>query len=56
MTASELTRYSWQLDIPGHGEVGQRKLKAATDLISRAGGVGGTAVRRTPKFGPGAKL
>ena len=43
MTADELTRYSWQLDIPGHGEEGQRKLKAASVLISRAGGVGGTA-------------
>ena len=43
MTPEEYNRYAWQLDIPGHGEAGQRKLKAASVLISRAGGVGGTA-------------
>ena len=43
LTPAELDRYAWQLDIPGHGEAGQLKLKQSTVLISRAGGVGGTA-------------
>jgi molybdopterin/thiamine biosynthesis adenylyltransferase len=43
LSSIELERYAWQLDIPGHGEEGQRKLKASSVLISRVGGVGGTA-------------
>ena len=43
LSPAELERYAWQLDIPGHGEAGQRKLKGSSVLISRAGGVGGTA-------------
>jgi molybdopterin-synthase adenylyltransferase len=39
----EAARYEWQMWIDGHGEIGQRKLKAATVLVSRIGGVGGTA-------------
>ena len=33
--------YEWQLDLPGLGEAGQLKLRGATALISRCGGVGG---------------
>lgn len=39
----ELARYEWQMWIEGHGEVGQQKLKSTTVLVSRIGGVGGTA-------------
>jgi len=35
-------RYEWQLNVPGFGEEGQRRLKATTVFISRTGGVGGT--------------
>jgi molybdopterin/thiamine biosynthesis adenylyltransferase len=53
LTDSERERYAWQLNIPGHGEDGQRKLKAATVLISRAGGVGGTAALQLAAAGVG---
>ncbi|HWB04264.1 MAG TPA: HesA/MoeB/ThiF family protein [Verrucomicrobiales bacterium] len=53
LTAAERERYAWQLDIPGHGEEGQRKLKAATVLISRAGGVGGAAALQLAAAGIG---
>lgn len=33
--------YEWQLGIPGFGETGQEKLRGATALISRTGGLGG---------------
>ena len=32
--------YSWQLNVRDFGEAGQRKLKAATVLVSRVGGLG----------------
>lgn len=41
LTADDRTRYEWQLWVDGLGETGQRKLKAASVLISRVGGVGG---------------
>ncbi len=33
--------YEWQLDVPGFGEAGQEKLRSATALVSRIGGLGG---------------
>lgn len=39
----EQARYEWQMWIEGHGEEGQRKLKSTSVLVSRIGGVGGTA-------------
>ncbi len=33
--------YEWQLDVPGMGESGQLKLRNATALVSRVGGLGG---------------
>ncbi len=33
--------YEWQLDVPGMGEAGQSKLRKATALVSRVGGLGG---------------
>lgn len=33
--------YEWQMWVPGIGEAGQRKLKGASVLISRVGGLGG---------------
>jgi len=53
LSAAERERYAWQLDIPGYGEEGQRKLKAATVLISRIGGVGGTAALQLAAAGAG---
>ena len=33
--------YEWQMDVPGLGITGQEKLRGATALVSRIGGVGG---------------
>lgn len=33
--------YAWQLDVPGFGEEGQRKLRQSTALVTRIGGLGG---------------
>ncbi|MCA9061096.1 MAG: HesA/MoeB/ThiF family protein, partial [Planctomycetaceae bacterium] len=42
LSDAERARYEWQMWTPDVGEAGQRRLKAATVLISRVGGVGGT--------------
>lgn len=43
LTQEELARYEWQMWTPGFGAPGQQRLKAASVLVSRVGGVGGTA-------------
>jgi molybdopterin/thiamine biosynthesis adenylyltransferase/molybdopterin converting factor small subunit len=43
LTSDESARYERQLRIEGFGEQGQNRLKAATVMVSRCGGVGGTA-------------
>lgn len=42
LTDEERARYEWQMWTPDVGEQGQQKLKAASVLVSRLGGVGGT--------------
>src|SRR5262249_53691747 len=42
LTDDERAIYEWQMWVPDFGEEGQRKLKSASVLISRVGGVGGT--------------
>ena len=42
LSESEKARYEWQMWTPDVGEDGQEKLKAASVLVSRLGGVGGT--------------
>ncbi|MCA9047582.1 MAG: HesA/MoeB/ThiF family protein, partial [Planctomycetaceae bacterium] len=42
LTTEERDRYEWQMWTPDIGETGQQKLKAASVLVSRVGGVGGT--------------
>ncbi len=42
LSDAERARYEWQMWTPDVGEQGQRKLKAASVLVSRLGGVGGT--------------
>lgn len=42
LTEAERARYEWQMWTPDVGEAGQEKLKAASVLVSRLGGVGGT--------------
>ncbi|TWT51864.1 Sulfur carrier protein ThiS adenylyltransferase [Thalassoglobus neptunius] len=42
LSDEERSRYAWQMWTPDIGEEGQRRLKAASVLVSRLGGVGGT--------------
>ncbi len=53
LTPEERETYAWQLDIPGFGEAGQEKLKAATVLVTRIGGVGGAAATALAAAGVG---
>lgn len=41
LTAEERAIYEWQMWVPGMGEEGQLKLKNASVLVSRVGGLGG---------------
>lgn len=41
LTGEERAVYEWQMWVPGFGETGQGRLKAASALISRCGGLGG---------------
>lgn len=42
LTAEDRAVYEWQIWIEGLGEAGQEKLKGATALVSRCGGLGGS--------------
>ena len=53
LTADEQMRYEWQLTVPDFGVEGQRRLKGATVLISRIGGVGGSAALQLAAAGVG---
>lgn len=37
---AERATYEWQMWVPGHGEAGQERLRGASVLISRVGGLG----------------
>jgi molybdopterin/thiamine biosynthesis adenylyltransferase len=50
---ADRARYEWQLPIAGFGESGQAALKGASVLISRCGGVGGTAAYQLAAAGVG---
>jgi molybdopterin/thiamine biosynthesis adenylyltransferase len=43
LSPDELDRYSWQLGVSGLGVAGQERLRRSSVLVSRIGGVGGTA-------------
>lgn len=53
LTEEERATYAWQLDVPGFGEAGQRRLRAATVLISRVGGLGGVVAYELAAAGLG---
>ncbi|GHO94655.1 adenylyltransferase [Reticulibacter mediterranei] len=53
LSAFEFERYSRQMRLPGFGLKAQQQLKAATVLISRVGGVGGTVAMRLAHAGVG---
>jgi molybdopterin/thiamine biosynthesis adenylyltransferase len=45
--------YEWQLAVPGFGEEGQTRLKNATVLVSRCGGLGGVVAYELAAAGVG---
>ncbi len=53
LTAEERAAYEWQMWLPGLGEEGQRKLKAASVLVSRVGGLGGIVAYQLAAAGVG---
>ena len=53
LTPAERAVYDWQLDVPDFGEAGQRRLKRATVLISRVGGLGGAVAYQLAAAGVG---
>src|SRR3954447_17986547 len=53
LTDQDRATYEWQLWVSGFGEEGQRRLKNASVLISRVGGVGGTVAYQLAAAGGG---
>lgn len=53
LTLDERQTYEWQMWVPGVGEQGQERLKHATVLISRVGGLGGPAAYELAAAGVG---
>ena len=53
LTPEERAIYEWQMWVPGFGEEGQRRLKAASVLISRVGGLGGVVAYQIAAAGIG---
>lgn len=53
LTAEERAIYEWQMWLPGFGEAAQRRLKGASVLISRVGGLGGNVAYQLAAAGVG---
>ena len=53
LTDDERAIYEWQLWVEGFGEAGQLRLKNASVLVSRVGGVGGTLALHLASAGVG---
>jgi molybdopterin/thiamine biosynthesis adenylyltransferase len=53
LTPEERAIYEWQMWLPGFGEEAQRKLKSASVLISRVGGIGGLVAAQLAMAGIG---
>src|SRR5436309_14712909 len=53
LTDDDRAIYEWQLWVSGFGEEGQRRLKNASVLVSRVGGVGGTVAYELAAAGIG---
>ena len=53
LTDEELETYGWQLPVAGFGEAGQRRLKGATVMVSRIGGLGGVVAQQLAAAGIG---
>jgi molybdopterin-synthase adenylyltransferase len=53
LTDTDRSLHEWQMWVPGIGEEGQRKLKGASILISRVGGLGGLVALELAAAGVG---
>lgn len=53
LTAQDRAIYEWQMWIPEIGEAGQQKLRAASALVSRVGGLGGPVAQQLAAAGFG---
>lgn len=53
LTPEERAIYEWQMWVPGFGEAGQEKLRAASALVSRVGGLGGPIAQQLAASGWG---
>jgi molybdopterin/thiamine biosynthesis adenylyltransferase len=53
LTPHERQVYAWQLNVPGFGEEGQIRLRQASVLVSRCGGVGGAVAYQLAAAGVG---
>jgi molybdopterin/thiamine biosynthesis adenylyltransferase len=53
LTPDDRARYEWQLATSGFGDEGQARLKGASVLVSRIGGVGGTLALQLAAAGVG---
>ena len=53
LSADDRETYAWQLDVPGFGDAGQAKLRGATALVSRVGGLGGPLAQSLASAGFG---
>jgi molybdopterin-synthase adenylyltransferase len=53
LTTQEKAMYEWQMWVPDFGEIGQEKLKNASVMISRCGGVGGVVAYELAAAGVG---
>ncbi|WP_242135673.1 HesA/MoeB/ThiF family protein [Aestuariivivens marinum] len=56
LTQEELATYEWQLDVTGHGEAGQERLKNSTVLVSRCGGLGSVVAYELAAAGVGTLI
>lgn len=53
LTAAELARYEWQTWVPDFGVAGQQRLKRASVLVTRCGGLGGVVAYQLAAAGVG---
>ena len=53
LTEAERSIYAWQFDVEGFGEAGQRRLRNASVLVSRVGGLGGVVATELAAAGIG---
>lgn len=53
LTPEERETYAWQIDVPGFGAEGQRRLKGASVLVSRVGGLGSAVALELAAAGVG---